>query len=119
VVQRLGQQRIGVEHLADARVGPGGRDGFAQRAVRLGVRGDQLRDDDRRQRAGGPPRRGVGEHRPDPSRITAPAVTDPRGARVQGRVVDAEHGRDVSGGTVEGILARARHGQDQSRSPLG
>ena len=34
VVQRLGQRRVGVEHLADVRVGPGGRDGLPHRPDR-------------------------------------------------------------------------------------
>jgi hypothetical protein len=114
VVQRLGQQRVGVEDLTYARVDPGGRDGLAQRAGRLRVRGDQLRDDHRRRRARRPPGGGVGEHGADPGRIAPPALIDPRRAHVQGRIVHAEHGRDLGGGTREAVVADARHREEES-----
>jgi hypothetical protein len=119
VVQRLGQQRVGVEDLADARVDPGGRDGLAQRAERLRVRSDQLRDDHRRRCPRGTPGRGVGQHRPDPGRVAPPAVVDPGRAHVQRRVVHPEHGRDVRGGTGQAVFADARHREDERGRSLG
>ena len=118
-MQRLGQQRVGVEDLADPRVGAAGRDGLAQRADGAGMRGHELRYHDGRRRARRAPGRGVGQDRPDPGRVAASAVIDSRRPDVKFRVVDAEHGGDLRGGTGQAVVVGVRHRQHQCGGALG
>ena len=102
-MQRLRDQRVGVDESADDRVGSGGCDSIAYLAVDHGVRRCEKRDDDGACRAFGPVLRGFGQYRMNVRRVAGSGSVYAGDPYVHRGVVDPNHRGQVSDRAIREI----------------